>query len=151
MLKEEIDQIAVEGVDPNVVQLELGLLKLSAVDIALFRYEDLRVLHGPKLDEVQRRYIAHLRERGETIGSLAEEAFLQICEARLAAYNKAFDAWLEAHNNGRGHEQSFAIGEIFFNFCGVPKPNPVSASLIDHKFRTILVSVNEKLRRCKLT
>ena len=151
LLKDEINQISAGAVDPDVVQLELAFLKLSAVDIALFRYEDLRVLHGPKLDEVQIGYISHFRERGEITGPHAEEAFLHVCETRLAAYNKAFDAWLEAHNNRRGHEQTFAIGEIFFNFCGVPNANPVSIFLIGHKFRTILFAVNERLRSCKLT
>lgn len=149
-LKKEIDEIAAEGISPDLVQIELALLKFSAIYIALFRHEDLRRLHGSKLDEVQRYYVTQFKERGQSVEPLHEEVFLQLSETRLAAYNKAFDAWFAAHKNGRGHEQTFAIGEALFQFCGTQVTNPVTLLLIGHKFRRTIIAVHERLLNCNL-
>lgn len=149
-LSKDVDMVSTDGLDPEVARIELALLKFSAVYIALFRSENLQRLHGSKLDEVQRAFLARLKERARPSNLAGEEAFLRASEARLAAYNKAFDAWVDADKNGRSHEQTFAIGETFFGFCGVQNVNPVTLSLIRHKFITTLASVDKTLRSCTL-
>jgi hypothetical protein len=150
-LEKEIGEIAAEGISPDLAQIELALLKFSAVYIALFRYDDLRRLHGTKLDEVQRLYVTQFKQRGQSMEPMHEEIFLQLSETRLAGYNKAFDAWFAAHNDGQGQEQTFAIGEAFFHFCGVQNHNPVSLFQIGDKFNRTLAVVSEELHSCKLT
>jgi len=150
-LKEEMGEIVADGLTPDVVQIELALLKFSVIYIALSRYEDLRRLHGSKLDELLRLYVAQFKERTASMDPIHEEIFQRLSEIRLAAYNKAFDAWFAAHNNGRGQEQTFTIGETFFHFCGVQDHNPINLFLIGHKFNTTLAAVNKELRSCNLT
>lgn len=144
---EELDEISAYHINPEVARVELALLKFSAICTGLLAFQDVRDLHGDKIDEVDRAYVAEFKARGSRDG---EDAFLQISQTRLTAYTTAFDAWREAHRSGRGQEQTFAIGQAFFRFCGVENNNPVTLFQFGHKFNTIVRVVHDHLMKCRL-
>ena len=95
-------------------------------------------------------YLARFKEMMQPLGAEREEEFLQVSEVRLAAYNKVYDLWHDTHDKGRALEQSYAIGELFFNFCGVRNFNPISLTLVKHHFLNTIVAVAKQLKTCKL-
>ncbi len=78
-----------------------------AIYLALFRYNT----NNEKVDWMLAQYLARIKGIARQLSASGEEdLLLQISEARLSRYNQIHDLWREAHERGRGHEQTFAIG-----------------------------------------
>jgi len=150
LLQEEIKELTDKGVSREVAQVELALFKFSAVYIGLLSFDDVRDLHGAKIDEVDSQYVAKFKERVEASDMPDHELFLRISEARLTAYTDDLEAWQHAQRNGRGHEQFLAIGQTFFRFCGVQETNPITIRLARHKFITLVDVVHKTLLKYRL-
>ncbi len=150
LLEEEIKELTDKGVKREVAQVELALFKFSAVYFGLLAFEDVRALHGAKIDEVEGYYVAKFKQRVETSSAPNHELFLQISEFRLAAYTAELEAWQHARENGQGHEKYLAIGQTFFSFCGVQETNPVTICLARHKLITIVDVVHKTLLKYRL-
>lgn len=144
-LKEEIDDIASDRMSREVARRELVFLKLSAVFCALTA-EEVRALHGSKADLLAQDFLAHFKGRMEQGGPEVEEAFLELSEARLAAYDRAFQVWRDDPE----HRNCFAIGQAFFDFCGAQVSNPATLFRVHLKFTTLVAVTHRALLDCKL-
>lgn len=145
-LNDKLDEISTFGINPQVAKVELALLKFCAISIGLLAFQDVRNVHGDKIDKVERAYLAEFRSRGQ--GSA--DAFLQLSQTRLAAYTAAFDGWCEAQRDGRGSQRTFAVGQTFFFFCGIENNDPVALLRFGNEFSTIVRVVHDRLMNCKL-
>jgi CheY-like chemotaxis protein len=128
---------SVEGLSLAKAQTEIVFLNLSAIYVAVFRYNP----RNEKLDWMYAQYLALFKGIVEELCAEGEEELLQVSEARLNKYNKIHDLWREAHEKGRANEQIVAIGEAFSSFCGTPHFNPISLSLVQHHFFTLISTV----------
>jgi hypothetical protein len=141
---------SVEGLSLEKARTEIVFLNLSAIYVALFRYRDVLGWRVEKLDSMYAQYLTHIKAIRQELGGEREEELLQALEARVTTYNKIHDLWREAHENDRGHEQTFAIGEAFFSFCDTPHFNPISLSPVQHHFFAVIRTVIKTLKEYKL-
>jgi len=141
---------SVEGLSLEKARTEIVFLNLSAIYVALFRYRDVLGWHVEKLDSMYAQYLTHIKAIRQELGVEREEELLQALEARVTTYNKIHDLWREAQEKGRGHEQTFAIGEAFFSFCDTPHFNPISLSPVQHHFFAVIRTVIKILKEYKL-
>lgn len=148
---EQVNLASVAGLDLEIAKIEAVFLRYAAVCNGLLSSETVRKLHGSKIDEVELLYVRHFTERLRHLQPQVGEGLLGILQTRVSAYTKALELWFEAHRNGRGHEQAFAISTLFFGFCGVQCTNPVTLHLVDHYFHLVVKQIFEILGTCKLT
>lgn len=141
----------VEGIDLNIARRELMFLRFSAVYLVLPEFSTRPRLQGSKFAEVDSNYVARLKGLFQAIEAKGGGDFFELSMARLAAYHKADTKWCEAHEKGRGHEQTFAIGERFMEFCGVEKNNPFIMSTIRFYFHEMVIAVTNKLAEWKFS
>jgi hypothetical protein len=132
---------SIEGLNLEKARTETMFLNLCAIYIGVFS-DKMKQRHRDKLDSVYLDYVTRFREM------LPE--FLQTYEARLLAYTKVFDSWYRAHENSRGHEQSLAIGETFFSFCGTACFNAASLAILQHHFFSVIKTTARALDQCRL-
>jgi hypothetical protein len=135
---------SIEGISLTKVRTEIALLNLCAIFTGMFLYKEVKEHHRSNLDRI------YLDLLGRFKASTYPLEFLQTYESRLIDYCLIADSWLRVHQNNRGHEQSFAIGEAFFGFCGVRTYNPISLTLVQHHFFSTVITVRDNLLKLKL-
>lgn len=138
--------------DRDVLERELLMLKLCAIDLVLTR------VRIPGLDRdhalVVDHWFVYRCRRWVSARGLDEAKFLADWEERGPAYSAALDSFMkrgaEMRASGRSDTPAFAIGRALCHFCGVEPLNIVDLHMIDVVWAETHSRTAKGMRACRV-